>query len=207
MILLLALVGYLLGSIPIAWLAAKLHHGADLRTLGSGNVGVMNTALSVHRWAGLLVFLTEIAKGLAAVRLGQVWGGSELAVGVSVLATIAGTRWPVWLHWQGGRGNTAAMAALALLSPLSLVVIGIVYLAGRLVSHSNFIAMRVSLLLLPVILGLITQSWWMLLTGACFSLMFLTTHRPETDDHLILKARWPTFWAFLTSAPRNEKHG
>ena len=73
--------GYLIGSVPVAWLATKLHHGKDLRTLGSGNVGVMNTMLSVHRWTGLLVFLAEIAKGLAAVRLGQVLVGSEPAVG------------------------------------------------------------------------------------------------------------------------------
>jgi glycerol-3-phosphate acyltransferase PlsY len=48
----LAFAGYLLGSIPIAWIVAKLVTGKDLRTLGSGNVGVMNVALSVTRWAG-----------------------------------------------------------------------------------------------------------------------------------------------------------
>ncbi len=202
MILLLALVGYLLGSIPVAWLAAKIHHGADLRTLGSGNVGVMNTALSVHRWAGLLVFLAEIAKGVLAVRLGQAWDGSEIAVGVTILATIAGTRWPIWIHWQGGRGNTAALAALALLSPPALAITAGVYLAARIMSRSNFVAMRVSLVLLPVILRLVMPSWWMLVFGACFSLMFLSTHRPESDDHLLLKTRWPSLWAFLTSGPR-----
>ena len=65
----LAIAGYLLGSIPIAWMVAKLVTGKDLRTLGSGNVGVMNVALSVTRWAGLLVFLGEATKVLLAVYL------------------------------------------------------------------------------------------------------------------------------------------
>ncbi|MCL5952841.1 MAG: hypothetical protein M1132_14200 [Chloroflexi bacterium] len=58
------------------------------------------------------------------------------------------------------------------------------------------------ILLLPLVLGLVVKSWWLLLFGACFSLMFLSTHRPESDDHLLLKTRWPSLWAFLTSGPR-----
>jgi glycerol-3-phosphate acyltransferase PlsY len=71
---------YLLGSIPVAWLLARWLTGHDLRRMGSGNVGVMNSALSVARWAGLLVFLTEIAKGLLAVTLPYRWGATEFMV-------------------------------------------------------------------------------------------------------------------------------
>ncbi len=202
MIPLLLVAGYLLGSIPVAWLVAKWDTGKDLRTLGSGNVGVMNTALSVHRWAGLLVFAAEIGKGLAAVTMARTLDGSDHAVGVTALATIVGTRWPVWLRGQGGRGNTAAMAALLVISPAALVVVSLLYLAGRLVTRSNFVAMRISLVTLPAILGGIMQSWAWLLFGACFSLLFLSTHRVETDDHLLLKSRWRSFMGFWTAPPR-----
>src|SRR5947207_9211011 len=119
-ILAIAIAGYLWGSIPEAWLIAKLVTGHDLRQMGSGNVGVMNTALSVHRWAGLLVFLAEIAKGVLAVVVSRALDGSEVAVGLTVIATIVGTRWPVWLWGAGGRGNTAAMAALFTLNWVAL---------------------------------------------------------------------------------------
>ena len=46
----LALLGYLLGSIPLAWIVTWLVTRKDLRTLGSGTVGVMNVALSVTRF-------------------------------------------------------------------------------------------------------------------------------------------------------------
>jgi glycerol-3-phosphate acyltransferase PlsY len=198
----LMVAGYLLGSIPVAWLVTKLVTGQDIRHLGSGNEGVMNTALSVHRWAGLLVFVAELGKGALAVILPRGLQGGEVAVGLTALATIVGTRYPLWLRGHGGRGNTAGIAALALISAPTLVIMVAAYLLSRVLMHSNFLAMRVSLLLLPLVFGLVTQSWWSVLFGACFSLVFLSTHRPETDDHLLLKARYPTLWAFLTAAPR-----
>lgn len=193
--------GYLLGSIPVAWLVGKIH-GKDIRTLGSGNVGVLNTALSVHRWAGLLVFISELAKGALAVLLARAVDGGEVAVGLTALAAVVGTRWSIWLRLAGGRGNTAAVAALALVSWQTLVAVVILYLLARLLTRSNFLAMRMCLLLLPPVFGLLTQSWWSVLFGACFSLIFVSTHRPESDDHLLLKARYPTLWAFLTAPPR-----
>lgn len=202
MILFLTAAGYLLGSIPVAWLVTKLVTGQDIRLMGSGNEGVMNTALSVHRWAGLLVFVAELGKGALAVVLARGLEGSEAAVGLTALAAIVGTRYPIWLRGQGGRGNTAGLAALAMISAITLVIMVVVYLLARVVMRSSFLAMRVSLLLLPLVFGLVTQSWWAVLFGACFSLIFLSTHRPETDDHLLLKSRYPTLWAFLTAPPR-----
>ena len=204
MIFALAVGGYLLGSIPVAWLVAKLVTGHDLRQMGSGNVGVMNTALSVHRWAGLLVFVAEIAKGVLAVVASRALDGSETAIGLCVIATIVGTRWPIWLRGAGGRGNTAAMAALGTLNWVALAVMLACWLAARLATHSNFLATRISLLLLPAIFGLLNQSWWAALFGAAFALIFLSTHKRETDDHLLIKKQWPTFWDFLIAPPRSN---
>jgi glycerol-3-phosphate acyltransferase PlsY len=162
----------------------------------------MNTALSVHRWAGLLVFAAELGKGALAVVAARAFDGGEMAVGMTALATVIGTRYPIWLRGQGGRGNSAALAALALISALTLAIMAAAYLLARFLMGSNFLAMRASLLLLPAVFGLVTQSWWSVLFGACFSLVFLSTHRPETDDHLLIKARYPTLWAFLTAPPR-----
>jgi glycerol-3-phosphate acyltransferase PlsY len=199
----MAVAGYLWGSIPEAWLIAKLVTGHDLRQMGSGNVGVMNTALSVHRWAGLLVFLAEIAKGVVAVLAARAWDGSEPAMGVAVLATIVGTRWPIWLRGLGGRGNTAAMAALFVLSWPSLAVVLLIWAAAHRFTHSNFLATRVALLSLAPVYGLISQSWWALLFGIAFALIFLSTHKRETDDHLLIKRQWPTLLDFLTAPPRS----
>lgn len=204
---LLALVvgGYLLGSIPIAWIVTRLVTGSDLRQLGSGNVGVMNVALSVTRWAGLLVFLGEAAKGVLAVTLARAVLGNELAIGISVLATVVGTRWMVWLGFAGGRGNTAGLAAMLLLSWQTLALGFALWAVVRLISGRSFWATRVSLLTWPLVFGALTRSWIYLLFGAALSAVYLTTHQTVTDDHRIIKQRWPSLWAFLTGPKRRRR--
>ncbi len=201
MLLALLLAGYLFGSIPVAWLLTKITTGQDLRALGSGNVGVLNTALSVHRWTAALVFLFEAIKGALAVIVPRMLSANEFEIGCTVIAAFVGTRWSIYLRGRGGRGNTLGAAAVAVYSPIALAVIIVIYFAAQFLTRSNFLAMRVALLTLPFVLGVVTQSWFAVLFGGVFALIFLTTHRPETDDHLLLKEKFSTLWAFLT-APR-----
>ena len=202
MILVLIAVCYLVGSIPVAWIVAKLVTGQDLRQMGSGNVGVMNVAVSVARWAGVLVFLAEAAKAALAITLARSWVGSDAAVGVAVLATVAGTRWPIWLRGAGGRGNTVAATSLIIISWPAALAVGALWLVIRLLTGSSFIATRVNLVAGPLIVGLVTRSWWYLALGAIFSLLFMSTHERKTDDHLIIKERWSGLRRFLTMPPR-----
>jgi glycerol-3-phosphate acyltransferase PlsY len=195
---------YLLGSIPVAWLMGELAGRGDIRRLGSGNAGVMNVALSVSRWAGLIVFLAEIAKGVLTVGLAQKWQLGEAMTGLAVLAALAGTRWSIWIRGSGGRGNTQGVAALLVLSWLAVVVSVAVWILARLLTHSSFWATRCWLLSLPVALGLATLSWSYALLGAAIGIFYLSEHKTGTDDHTLLKERWPTLWAFLT-APKRKK--
>ena len=208
-ILALISAGYLLGSIPLAWIVTRLATGKELRSLGSGNVGVMNVALSVTRWAGLLVFLGEAAKGALAVLLASTQCGlptagafCDLAIGATVLATVLGTRWMVWLRFAGGRGNTAGLAAMLLLSWQTLALGFALWGLVRLASRSSFWATRVSLLAWPVLFGLLARSWIYLAFGLALSAIYLTTHKLVSDDHELIKRRWPSLWAFLTGPKR-----
>jgi glycerol-3-phosphate acyltransferase PlsY len=162
----------------------------------------MNSALSVARWAGLLVFLTEIAKGLLAITLPRMWGASEFVTGLAVLAAVIGTRWPIWLGFKGGRANTTGMAALLLISYPSLLVTLAIWVLARLTVKRSFIASRMTLLALPLIILMVTRSWWFALVGLALSLIYLSAQQPGSDDHLLIQRRWSSFWNFLTSSPR-----
>lgn len=201
-ILLLILVCYLLGSLPVAWLVTKLVSGQDLRLMGSGNVGVMNTAISVARWAGLLVFLGEASKGVLAVLLARALGGGEIFLGAAVIATVVGTRWSIWLGGAGGRGNTAGAGALLLIAWPAIPAGAAAWTLARVLTRSSFWATRVCLVLAPFILGIVTQSWWFVVFGFILSGIYLSTQNPETDDHQIIKENWPNLWSFLTGPPR-----
>lgn len=194
---------YLIGAIPQAWLITKLVTGKDLRQLGSGNLGVTNTAVSVSRGAGLLVFLTEVAKGMLAVLLVRGAGGGELFQALGLLAAVAGTRWSIWLKGAGGRGNTVGISGLLLIAWQIPVIIILVWYILRLILPTSFMTTRISLLLWPIIFGLVTLIWWYPLFGAVLGLIYLHAQRPETDDHTMINERWSSLWAFLTS-PRRE---
>jgi glycerol-3-phosphate acyltransferase PlsY len=196
---------YLLGSIPVAWLLARWVTGQDLRQTGSGNVGVMNTALSVARWAGLVVFLSEIAKGVLAVAVPHRLNAGAGIVYLCMVAVLTGTRWPVWLGFKGGRANTAGMAAYPLISYPAAAATVAFWILARLLLNSSFKATRLTFLAMPVIAGLVTRS--ILFTGAMLvmSVIYLTAQRPETDDHTLINQRWSSFRNFLIAPPRRGK--
>jgi acyl phosphate:glycerol-3-phosphate acyltransferase len=196
---------YLVGSIPVAWLMGELAGRGDIRRLGSGNAGVMNVALNVSRWAGLIVFLAEIAKGMLTVVLAEKWQLSQAMTGLAVLAALAGTRWSIWIRGSGGRGNTLGVAALLVLCWPAVVICLVVWIAARLLTHSSFWATRCWLLSLPVALGLATLSWSYSLLGAALGIFYLSEHKTESDDHTLLKERWPSLWAFLTAPKRRKR--
>lgn len=205
MIPLVILAGYLVGSIPVGWLLARAVTGEDLRLMGSGNIGVMNTALSVARWAGLLVLLAEGVKGILAVLMARAVSGDELVVGATVLAAVIGARWTIWLRGAGGRGNTTGSGALLVIAWPILAISLAVWAAARYLTGRSFIATRVNLLSWPLIFYLVTRSIPYTLLGAGLAAIYLSTQRPETDDHSLIKERWPSFWTFLTGPPRGNR--
>jgi glycerol-3-phosphate acyltransferase PlsY len=196
---------YLIGSIPIAWIVVKLVTGKDIRTIGSGNVGVMNTALNVTRWAALLVLAGEAAKGALAVLLARQAGVSELYLGLAVVAAVAGTRWSIWMSGAGGRGNTTGVAALLLLAWQSVALSLVVWIAVRILIHNSFWATRFWILFLPVALFIATQSWPLAGCGIALSLIYLSAHDTGTDDHTRIRENWPSLWAFLSGPPRRTR--
>lgn len=198
------LAAYGLGSIPEAWLLAKLVTGQDLRRMGSGNVGVMNTAVSIARWAGLLVFLTEIGKGVLAVLIPRSLGLGDAHVALGVIAVVVGTRWPIWLRFKGGRGNTAGMSGVSLISyPVTVTALA-VWVLVRLLRNSSFQATRVTILSLSIILAMVTRSAWYALTGLALSLIYLAAQEPKSDDHTLINEHWSSFWGFLKSPVRRH---
>ena len=129
----------------------------------------------------------------------------QLAIGVTVLAAVIGTRWMVWLRFAGGRGNTVGLGAMLVLSWQTLVIGLSIWVLVRLLSKSSFWATRISLLTWPFVFGLLTGSIVFLVFGLALSGVYLTTHETVTDDHTILKERWPSLWAFVIGPKRHRE--
>ena len=180
-------IGYLLGSIPPAYIAARLIKGKDIRQLGGGNVGALNTLKEVGRGAGIAVVLADIAKGAAAVAIARwlldVPQPFLLAAG---LAAIAGHNWSIFLKFTGGKGMATTIGALAILLPLYgywqglLIFLGIIAI-GLIITHNVALSTSIALLFLPFIAWLGMKSGlfvtFAVILGLVIGLKFLPTAR------------------------------
>jgi glycerol-3-phosphate acyltransferase PlsY len=111
---------YLIGSVPFALILAR-RRGADLRYVGSGNLGAANVLRTSGVKAGVLVALLDVSKGAASVALAQRLSGGAEGAAVAGLAAIVGHVYPVWLGFRGGKGVATACGAFAMLTPVAVL--------------------------------------------------------------------------------------
>ncbi|MBU1693732.1 MAG: glycerol-3-phosphate 1-O-acyltransferase PlsY [Verrucomicrobia bacterium] len=145
-----ALAGYLLGSVPFAYLFARLK-GVDIRAIGSGNVGATNVFRSVSKALGVATFAAVVLKGFIPAFLFPAMArrflSLEVGPGLGLLcgcAAVAGHTWPVFLKFKGGKGVATSAGMLLGVAPAA-VGIGLggwilVFAATRYVSVDSIVA-------------------------------------------------------------------
>jgi glycerol-3-phosphate acyltransferase PlsY len=158
------ILGYLLGSIPTAYIVTRLSRGKDIRQLGGGNVGGLNTYREVGFLAALVVALVDMGKAVAAVAIAY-WllDLSQLFVILTGLAAVIGHMWMVFIKFSGGKGMGATFGALAILLPLYgywygfLIFVGLIAVSFA-ITRNVALSMGIGLVFLPLIVWLITGS-------------------------------------------------
>ena len=111
----LVLVGYLLGSIPFALLLG----GAELRRVGSRNLGAANVLRLRRTSIALTVLVLDVAKGGAAVLLASGVDAGATATAAVGGGAILGHVYPIWLRFKGGKGVATTFGVFTTLSPLA----------------------------------------------------------------------------------------
>ena len=122
--------GYLIGSLPTAFIVARFVKGIDIRTVGSGNVGGSNVWLHAGKLPSVTTLLFDLVKGALVVAVLRANGfalETQLAAGV---AAIGGHNWPVWLRFVGGRGIATTGGVLFLFGPLETLITGVLLAVG-----------------------------------------------------------------------------
>jgi glycerol-3-phosphate acyltransferase PlsY len=156
-LLVIALVSYVVGSIPSGYIAGRLA-GIDIRTVGSGNIGATNVTRSLGKKYGYPVFIADFCKGPLAVfaanivaRKAGASASAEMYEIVAAVCCVLGNAFPVWLGFRGGKGVAVSAGLMFALMPwpaLGAISIWLVlfYLTGY-VSLASIVAA----VLLPVI--------------------------------------------------------
>jgi glycerol-3-phosphate acyltransferase PlsY len=145
--LVIALISYLLGSVPFGYVLVRVFRKEDIRAKGSGNIGATNVIRSGAKGLGALTFLLDAVKGAFAVLAAQWFFPSvpaQNAAALAALFAILGHIFPVWLRFRGGKGVATALGvflALAWLPALAgLGVFIVVFAAFRYVSLASILA-------------------------------------------------------------------
>jgi len=134
-LLLAAIGGYLLGSIPMAYLAGRWRRGIDIRQVGTRSVGGSNVYDQVARWLIVVVGLLDIGKAALATWLGHRFGGGLAAAAAAGLAAVVGHCWPWTLRFHGGRGISTCLGVLVVLFPIGALAELVALAIGRLLCH------------------------------------------------------------------------
>jgi glycerol-3-phosphate acyltransferase PlsY len=149
--LVVALVGYFLGSIPSGVIAGRVA-GIDLRKHGSGNIGATNAFRVLGKKYGSAVFAADVLKGWLAVQVSHFVAASvataadlwQIFAVTAAVAVILGHSFPIWLRFKGGKGVATSAGAVFGLMPIACLLVGsfwvVLLLTTRYVSLASVLA-------------------------------------------------------------------
>ena len=203
LIALTIVISYLLGSIPAAYIMGRLVKGIDIRTVGTRNMGAMNTFYEVGFVPGLIVLLADIGKGAAAIAIAR---ALELPVPLEYLAGVMawlGHALPVWLRFRGGKGGATVIGIFIYLMPwgvpVGLAVFGLVLLFTRFPTFSY----SVGLTSFPFVAWLVYHDGW-LVAYALFVLLLPALHYiPRLKEIRSKSSSWRT--AFIRKSLKDRR--
>jgi glycerol-3-phosphate acyltransferase PlsY len=184
--ILVAVVAYLLGSIPTGFLVAKAR-GIDIRTVGSGNIGATNVFRTLGKPAGIFVLFIDALKGWVAVvgvaglvtaRFSNVASPQEIEwLRICGLAAILGHNYPCWLHFKGGKGIATSAGVLIALVPVPfLIILGVWIIVVALTRYVS-LASICAAVALPFAGWLMRETPTMLLLTSAMSALAIYKHK------------------------------
>jgi len=178
------IIGYLLGSIPTAYMVVRKRKGIDIRDVGSRNMGAANVVREIGTHEGVFVALIDIAKGAVAILIAQALNISELWVFGAGFAALVGHNFPVFAGFRGGKGSATVIGIFLVLAPLSMlvtfVIVVIPFLATRKFSAAILIGIAlvvVGFVLLPLFIWLFEGSLMLVLYLLPIGIFMLVRNR------------------------------
>src|ERR1700674_1469972 len=145
--------GYLLGSIPFGLVLTKLAGTADLRSIGSGNIGATNVLRTGHKGLAAATLICDMLKGTVAVIISGYLGGPNAAM-LAALGAFLGHLFPVWLGFKGGKGVAVYIGVLIGLFWPAAVVFCLIWISTAATTRYSSLSALVAGFVTPIFL------WW-----------------------------------------------
>lgn len=149
-----AILSYLLGSIPFGLVITRVFGLGDLRQIGSGNIGATNVLRTGSKPAALATLILDSGKGAIAVLLARALVGEDAAQ-LAGLMSFLGHLFPIWLGFKGGKGVATYLGTLLALSFFAGLAACLTWLVVAAIFRISSLSALVAALLVPLWLWLL----------------------------------------------------
>ena len=171
--LLAVVVGYLLGSVPVADLVARRAGAPNLREVGDKNPGFWNSRSVLTRNQSLVVFVGDLSKGVISVVVAQELSDDWRLWFLTAAAAMIGHAWPLFARFRGGRSVLTWVGAAIVLSPIPaafcVLMCILFWAATRDFSHG----VRIAVVLYPFAQWYADGAWQAAATGGLMCIIGL----------------------------------
>jgi glycerol-3-phosphate acyltransferase PlsY len=171
------ILGYLLGSIPFAYIIAKKTKNIDIYSMGSGNPGATNVFRVIGKTAGIFTFIADILKGFIPVYFATFVCDSLFYSFVVALVTVLGHMFTVFLKFKGGKGVATGFGVfLALIfwpSLIAFVVFYLIFMVSGYISLGSICAT----LVFPSVCYFLGYSREVIIFAFCIVLLIIYKHK------------------------------
>lgn len=152
--------GYVVGSIPTAYLIVKRQNNLDIRQAGSGNVGGFNAAqVTQSKFVGILVGVLDGVKGLLVVLVAAKVTPDEFWMpAIALLGAIVGHNYPIWLKFKGGRGLATAAGGMFFVGFTYTIVWCTLWTIGKFTKRDILTSNLIAIFITPVVLSIVPWS-------------------------------------------------
>ena len=175
--ILVIVLSYILGSSNMAKYLAAIKR-VDLTAGGSGNLGASNAVILMGWGAGVLTALHDIGKSALAVILARLVFPDAPHIGAAAgVAAVLGHIFPFWMKFKGGKGFASYLGMTLALHWKFAIAVLLLVVAVTLITDYIVAATTTTIVLVPVGLGILTQSWVLPLILLIASLVIAWKHR------------------------------
>lgn len=191
--LIVAVVAYLLGSIPFGYLLVRIFRGEDIRQSGSGNIGATNVVRSGAKGLGIATLILDALKGALAVGLAALVAGSKYnlcgdfvqhpcapalrLMSLAAICAVLGHVFPVWLSFKGGKGVATALGVFCVLFPKTILVSLVIFILVVAITRYVSLGSILGAIAFPVVAYFMQSADWLsLFLASGVSLIIVLKH-------------------------------
>jgi len=171
------LAAYVIGSIPVGYVVARLRSGVDIRRAGSGNIGATNVLRTLGKGAAIATLLGDIAKGFVAVSLARSADAAPGWAAAGAVLAIVGNCWPVFLKFRGGKGVATGFGAFLALAPWATGPAALVWVLVVATFRYVSLGSVMACLCLPIGVAVLGYPWAYTVAAVATAIIIIYRHR------------------------------